>query len=105
MRFRAAATSFVFAFLITGPLAGCGIALFSALPINFVTTEVLPRAVNGKGLAEDGVDLATGKDCRLIEGASREDRKVCETRGSAATKKDFKGLSGVGSHDDQAKPH
>ena len=60
-----------------------------------VVTEVAPRAVNGKGLAEDGVDVVTGEDCRVIEGTIHKDRKICETRGSPATEKDFKGLSGI----------
>ena len=67
-------------------LVGC------AEPAFFVVTEVAPRAVNGKGLAEDGADAVTGKDCRVIEGTVNQDRKVCETRGSPATKKDFKGF-------------
>ncbi len=57
-----------------------------------MVTEVAPRAVNGKGLAEDGADAVTGKDCRVIEGTVREDRKLCEERGSRATDKDFKGF-------------
>ena len=69
-------------------LTGC------AEPAFFVVTEVAPRAVNGKGLAEDGADAVTGKDCRVIEGTVNKDRKVCETRGSTATDKDFKGLMG-----------
>ena len=81
--------------LLLLPLGGCA-AVVLGVPINFVTTEILPRAVNGKGLAEDGADLVTGKDCRLVEGVTRKDRKVCETRGSPETKKDFKGLSGLG---------
>ncbi len=76
-------------------LAGCAGAAVFGVPIDLTTTEILPRAVNGKGLAEDGADLATGKDCRVIEGTVREDRKLCEERGSPATKKDFKGLSGL----------
>ena len=68
--------------------------IIAGIPITFFTTEVVPRAVNGKGLVEDGVDVVTGKDCRVIEGTLRDDRKVCEKRGSVATKKDFKGLSG-----------
>lgn len=69
-------------------LMGC------AEPAFFVATEVAPRAVNGKGLAEDGADAVTGKDCRVIDGTVRKDRKLCEARGSPATNKDFKGLRG-----------
>jgi len=76
-------------------LTGCTAPLVAGIP-NLVLTEVAPRAVNGKGLAEDGVDVATGKDCRVIEGVTRKDRKLCETPGSPATEKDFKGLSGMG---------
>jgi hypothetical protein len=63
-------------------------------PAVFAVTEVAPRAVNGKGLAEDGADAVTGKDCRVIEGTVNKDRKVCETRNSKATDKDFKGFMG-----------
>lgn len=76
-------------------LTGCAGVVVLGIPATFVTTEVLPRAVNGKGLVEDGIDVVTGKDCRLIEGAVREDRQTCEPRGSPATDKDFKGLSGL----------
>lgn len=76
-------------------LAGCAAFVVGGVPVDFMTTEVLPRAVNGKGLVEDGTDLATGKDCRAVEGIVRKDRQVCETRGSPATQKDFKGLSGM----------
>lgn len=75
-------------------LAGCAAPLVLGVPTLFVT-EVAPRAVNGKGLAEDGVDMATGKDCRVIESAVRKDRKFCETRGSPPTEKDFKGFSSL----------
>jgi hypothetical protein len=70
---------------LTVMLGGCAAPLV-------VYTEVLPRAINGKGLAEDGVDAATGKDCRVIDGVVRKDRKICEVRGSPETDKDFKGL-------------
>ena len=75
-------------------LAGCGAPVILGVPVDFTTTEIVPRAVNGKGLAEDGADAVTGKDCRLIEGTVRQDRKLCEDRGSPATKKDFKGAMG-----------
>ena len=104
MRYGQTAACLAFASVFTGPLSGCAAAIFAAIPVNLVTTEVLPRAVNGKGLVEDGVDLATGKDCRLIEGSVRNDRKICETRGSPTTKKDFKGLSGLATHDDAKSP-
>jgi hypothetical protein len=76
---------------LTVMLGGCAAPIVMGVS-PLVYTEVLPRAVNGKGLAEDGVDAATGKDCRVIEGTVRKDRKICETRGSPQTDKDFKGL-------------
>jgi hypothetical protein len=79
-------------------LAGC------IEPAFFVATEVAPRAVNGKGLAEDGADAVTGKDCRLVEGTVHKDRKLCETRGSPATDKDFKGLMGHADRQDAGDP-
>ena len=75
-------------------LTGCEGA-FLGIPLTVTATEVVPRAVNGKGLAEDGVDVATGKDGRVIEGAVRKDRQTCEPRGSPETEKDFKGFSGL----------
>jgi len=79
-------------------LAGC------AAPGFFVVTEVAPRAVNGKGLAEDGADAVTGKDCRVIEGTVRKDRKLCEDRGSPATDKDFKGFIHSGKQGASSEP-
>jgi len=88
-------------------LGGCAAPIIVAgvaIPL-IVVTEVIPRAINGKGLVEDGVDVATGKDCRVIEGVVRDDRQLCEKRGSPATKKDFKGLSGVLDDQEPDKPH
>ena len=84
-----------FARVFVGPLAGCAAAIVAAVPMDVVVTEVIPRAVNGKGPVEDGADLVTGKDCRVIRGTGRDERKICETRDSPATKKDFKGVSGL----------
>ena len=50
-------------------------------------------ATDGKGLSEMGLDVATGKDCRFLEGALREDREICEIPGSPANRMDFKGVS------------
>jgi len=74
-------------------LTGCAATLVAGVP-TVVLTEVAPRAVNGKGLAEDVADEVTDKDCRVIEGTVRKDRKICETPDSPETKKDFKGLAG-----------
>ena len=79
--------------LCTVFLGSC--VIVAAVPASFVVTEVVPHAINGKGLPEDAADLVTGKDCRVIEGIVRKDRQTCETRGSPETRKDFKGLSGL----------
>ena len=55
----------------------------------------MKEGLTDKGLIEDGADVVTGKDCRVIEGTVRDDRKICETRGDAATQKDFKGVSSL----------
>jgi len=56
--------------------------------------SLVTTAVTGKGTTEIALDILTGKDCRLIEGALREDRDFCEEEGSPATEDDFKGLAG-----------
>src|ERR1700722_12359634 len=83
----------IFLCICTGYLSPCAGAIFGMPAV--VATEVAPRAVNGKGLAEDGADAVSGKDCRVIEGTLNKDRHICEKRNSAATKKDFKGMEGV----------
>ena len=80
------------AFIALMHLSGC------ISPPVFLATEVAPRAINGKGLAEDAADVATGKDCRVIEGVTHKNRKLCEERGSPATRQDFKGLAGGTPH-------
>jgi len=92
---------------LTTACAGCvaPIVVAGVAVPTVVATEVVPRAVNGKGLVEDGVDVVTGKDCRVIEGTLRKDRKTCETRGSPETKKDFKGLSGIGGDEPPGEAH
>ena len=52
-------------------------------------------ATDGKGLSEVALDVATGHDCRVLEGALREDREICEVPGSSATRDDFKGMSTI----------
>ena len=59
-----------------------------------VVADAASMGASGKSLTDHTLDAATGKDCRLIAGATRADRDVCEAPGSAATKRDFKGLGG-----------
>jgi len=55
--------------------------------------SVISTAATGKGLGEHALSAITEKDCAIIEGTLRSDRKVCEVPGSEATKSDFKGIA------------
>lgn len=46
----------------------------------------------GKGLASHAIGTVTQKDCNILGGLLRSDRKICEPRGSAAAELGFKGL-------------
>ena len=83
--------------LLVLPLAGgcaapfaAGVGLGEIVSIASLTGTV---AFN-KGATDLALDIATGEDCRVVEGMVREDRKICETLGSDATEKDFKGVVG-----------
>ena len=77
-----------------GVLSGCALPFAGSLAF----TDLLPvisifsTAATGKGVTEIALDVVTGQDCRLLEGALREDRDFCEEPGSAATDDDFKGV-------------
>ena len=75
-------------------LGGCAAPLIGPLTLTHLSTiaTATTMTVEGKGAGEVALDLATGKDCRMIEGALREDRAFCEQRGSPATHEDFKGV-------------
>ena len=55
--------------------------------------SIISTVTTGKGATEIALDIMTGKDCRLLEGALREDREFCEEQGSPATEEDFKGVA------------
>ena len=85
------------ALLFAATLSNCvAFPVLGGLTLNELSsgTSFISTGLTGKSLGEHGLDLATGKDCRLIEAAFRDDRKVCEERGSVATARDFKGLLG-----------
>lgn len=82
-----AGTSFVLG-ACAGPVV-LGINLGTASTVG----SVISTAATGKGLGEHALSAATEKDCAIIEGAFRSDRKFCEERGAEATKSDFKGLA------------
>src|SRR5690242_11068305 len=60
--------------------------------VPLLMADVASEASSGKSLSEHWADGATGKDCRVIEGVVRSDRKLCEQKGSPATDRDFKGI-------------
>src|SRR3954447_2440693 len=55
----------------------------------------------GKTIGDHVLDAATGKDCRLVEGVARSDRRACEDPGSPVTKRDFKGVGGAGGKENE----
>lgn len=77
-----------------GVLSGCALPFVGPLVFTDILTgaSLLSSAATGKGVTEIALDFMTGKDCRLLEGALREDREFCEEHGSPATEDDFKGL-------------
>lgn len=78
--------------------SGCMGAIVGAplLDHAITATSAIMTASSGKGVAEYALDAATGKDCRILESALRQDRKLCETRGAPATARDFRGLDSLG---------
>jgi len=58
-----------------------------------VVADAASVGASGKSLTDHALDAATGKDCRVVEGMAREDRDVCERRGSKPTRRDYKGLA------------
>jgi hypothetical protein len=58
-----------------------------------LAADVASTAATGKGTTEHALDQMTGKDCRIIEGVVRSDRRLCEPWDAPATERDFKGLS------------
>lgn len=82
------------AFCATLLLAGCAAPIIGPLTLSHLSTiaSATTMTVEGKGAAEVALDLATGKDCRMMEGAMRKDRAICEKQGSPATEEDFKGV-------------
>jgi hypothetical protein len=76
-------------------LSGCGAPLIAGLSVTEWATagSLISTATTGKGFSEYAMDAATGQDCRIVEGIVRQDRHICERRGSSASQKDWKGLT------------
>ncbi len=75
-------------------LGGCATAVIGPLTLSHISTiaTVTTMTVKGKGVGEVAMDVATGKDCRVMEGIVRQSRAICEVPGSSATDGDFKGV-------------
>ncbi|MEQ8370172.1 MAG: hypothetical protein RIC83_05840 [Alphaproteobacteria bacterium] len=93
-RARAAATGLL---LLSLPLlGGCAAPFAAGVGISeFISIASLTGTVAfNKGATDLALDFVTGDDCRVMEGMVREDRNICESIGSAATDRDFKGVVG-----------
>lgn len=73
---------------------GCLQLVVAGIPLSQISTAVgvASLATTGKGLAEHGLDVVTGKDCRLLDSLMRDERELCEERNSPATQEDFRGV-------------
>jgi hypothetical protein len=78
-----------------GVLSGCALPFMGPLVLTDILTgaSIISTVTTGKGATEIALDIMIGKDCRLLEGALREDREFCEEQGSPATEEDFKGVT------------
>jgi hypothetical protein len=68
-------------------LCGCAVG---------VAADIVSVGTTGKTIADHVLDVVTGEDCSLFQGAWRSDRDVCEPRETEVTTHDFKGLSDPG---------
>ncbi len=75
-------------------VSGCAETIIAGLTIMdlFTAGSITSSIMTGKGLGEHAMDAVTGQDCRILDAIFRNDRAICEPRGSVATKDDFKGL-------------
>ncbi len=90
---RGSVAAFAFA------LSGCAVPLFAGITLNEVSTagSAISTLASGKGLGDHALDLATGYDCRVLEGSLSKDRHICEKPGSPRTASDFQGISELAS--------
>ncbi len=83
--------------ILGSALCNCALPVVAGLSLNEVSSagSLVSTLATGKGLGEHALDLATGRDCRILEGLTRKDRGVCEPEGSPATAGDFKGIGSL----------
>lgn len=73
---------------------GCLQLVVAGIPLSHISTAigVASLATTGKGVAEHGLDVVTGKDCRVLDSLLRDERELCEERNSPPTQEDFRGV-------------
>jgi hypothetical protein len=76
----------------SGVFLGAAAALWTSGCMPLLLADVASGAATGKTMDEHALSAATHKDCRVLEGIARTDRRVCEEHGAPATEHDFKGL-------------
>lgn len=82
--------------LATPMLGGCAVPFAAGVGIGEIVSiaSLTGTVAFNKGATDLALDFVTGEDCRVVEGVVREDRKICESIGSDATDRDFKGVVG-----------
>jgi hypothetical protein len=69
--------------------------------VPLLVADAASEAATGKTFGGHALSGITHKDCNVLEGALRADRKVCEEPGAPATEKDFKGVDRPRRSDDE----
>jgi len=57
-----------------------------------IAADAASETATGKTVTDHALSAATGKDCDMLEAATREDRDLCEEKGSAAARRDYDGV-------------
>ena len=64
--------------------SGCAVGAAGIAADVLAGASVATLTVSGKGLGDQAISAAAGKDCRLLEGMVRSDRGICEEYKTAA---------------------
>ena len=82
--------------LFSAVMSGCAVPIVGGLTLSEMSTgaSLVSTGLTGKSLGDQALGAVTGDDCSMMEGVVRADRHICETPGSPATQKDFKGILG-----------
>jgi len=75
-------------------VSGCAAPIIGSLTLSQLSmiAGIASTATTGKGLTDHALSMLTGKDCNITEAILHKARKLCEDKGSDATKDDFKGV-------------